>query len=96
MGQRASEKTTASEMIAAAGHGPVALTGPGSIMEKLAEEEAEKKRWLTDAILQDPPPQAMADAGRLSIVAVGDRPQAAQPPPEPVDGPKPRKRRKAL
>ena len=61
--QRASEKTTASEMIAAADHGPVALTGPGSIMEKLAEEEAEKKRGLTDAILQDPTAQAMADAG---------------------------------
>ena len=63
MEQRASEKTTASEMIAAAGHGPVAVTGPGSIMEKLAEEEAEKKRGLTDAILQDPTAQAMAGRG---------------------------------
>ena len=61
-------------------------------MEKLAEEEAEKKRGLTDAILQDPTAQAMADAGRLSIVTVGDRPQAAQPPSEPVDGPKPTKK----
>ena len=94
--QRTSEKTTASEMIAAADRGPVALTGPGSIMEKLAEEEAEKKRGLTDAILQDPTAQAMADAGRLSIVTVEDRPQAAQPPSEPVDGKHPQKRRKAL
>ena len=77
MEQRASEKTAASEFIAAADHGPVALTGPGSIMEKLAEEEAEKKRGLTDAILQDPTAQAMADARQLSIVTVGNRPQAA-------------------
>ena len=49
--QRAAEKTTASETIAAADHGPVALTRPESIMEKLVEEEAEKKRRLTDAIL---------------------------------------------
>ena len=95
MEQRASEKTATSEFIAAADHGPVALTGPGSIMEKLAEEEAEKKRWPTNAILQNPTAQAIADAGRLSIVTVEDRPQAAQPPSEPVDGRNPRKRRKA-
>ncbi len=94
--QRAAEKTTASEIIAAADHNPVALTGPGSMMEKLAEEEAEKKRGLTKAILQDPTSQARVDAGRLSIVTVGDRPQAAEPPSEPVDGQNPRKRRKAL
>ena len=96
MEQRASEKTAASEMIAAADHDPGALTGPGSMMEKLAEEEAEKKGGLTDAILQDPTAQAMADAGRLSIVTVEDRPQAAQPPSEPADGKHPQKRRKAL
>ena len=84
--QRAAEKTTASEFIATADHDPVVLTGPGSIMEKLAKEEAEKKRGLTDAILQDPPAQAMADAGRLSIVTMGDRPQVAQPPSAPGDG----------
>ena len=77
MEQRASEKTAASEFIAAADHDPVALTGPGNMTEKLAEGEAEKKRGLTDAILQDPTAQAMADARQLSIVTVGNRPQAA-------------------
>ncbi len=65
-------------MFAAASDGPVALTGPGSIMEKLAEEKGEKK-MVADTIFKDPTAKKMADEGRLSIIGVGDRPQATQP-----------------
>ena len=51
---------TASEMIEAAKDGPVALTGPGSIMNKLAEEEAAKRK------------RSIPSAARASATEVSD------------------------
>ena len=65
---------TVDEMWAASQQGPVALTGPGSIMEKLAEERAQKAaasdKWMKD---------------HVSVIQVGGG--APAPEPEPVEKP---------
>ncbi|MXW30775.1 MAG: N-6 DNA methylase, partial [Chloroflexi bacterium] len=104
MGRLASGVQSSDEMLAAAEHGPVALTGPGSVMERMEEERIaaaraqeeeafERERAAAEAALErergEPEPLETPAMPSVEAAEPFDEPEMGEPPSEPVVEPPP-------